>query len=243
MSEQHDPTEVLKSRVGARIAGIQSVMYSAHTADDHRVPRVRAALAQWRRAAGKMPHDDPIAWTNILGPSPVGRDDSDMLLPEELQESRNPSEPSQWEWAAFTALTLYALHQQSQSTGMHVYARGGQQRVPNSVGYAFGKLARETGADSTKNRFDALLLARGTEAFLYQLRSAITQFRSKGIPLDYGLLAADLTRQRKTSRRQGMLLRWGRDFISGWRPAASGEKNTDDGAPAATRHSGIPTDN
>lgn len=226
-----DRIALLGQRVGARLAGIQREMFTPHGRRDRR-PCIRAALAEWRRAAGREPQDDPIAWVSVLGPSPIDGGTGEALLPEVLQAAPLDQEPSRWERAAFTVLTLYALHQQSQPTGMHVHVDASARRTPNSVGHAYGRLARATGAGSTKNRFDALLLARGADTLHTQLRSAIALFRSHGIPLDYGLLAQDLVRLGFSKGRQSVLLRWGRDFIAGWKPAASGRPTRADAADA-----------
>ena len=60
-------------------------------------PQRRAELAELRRGVGRQPGDLPALWGALL---------ADM--PEQLQGSNGPSKA---EWAVYTALTLFALHQ------------------------------------------------------------------------------------------------------------------------------------
>ena len=62
-------------------------------------PQRRAELAELRRGVGRQPGDLPALWGALL---------ADM--PEQLQGSNGPSKA---EWAVYTALTLFALHQRS----------------------------------------------------------------------------------------------------------------------------------
>ena len=59
----------------------------------------KAILANLRRGAGRVPGELPELWGEFLGD-----------LPEELYGSKRG--PSRAEWAVYTALTLFALHQQ-----------------------------------------------------------------------------------------------------------------------------------
>lgn len=64
-------------------------------------PQRRAELAELRRGVGRQPGDLPALWGALL---------ADM--PEQLQGSNGPSKA---EWAVYTALTLFALHQQGEA--------------------------------------------------------------------------------------------------------------------------------
>ena len=64
-------------------------------------PQRRAELAELRRGVGSQPGDLPALWGALL---------ADM--PEQLQGSNGPSKA---EWAVYTALTLFALHQQGEA--------------------------------------------------------------------------------------------------------------------------------
>lgn len=92
-------------------------------------PQRRAELAELRRGVGRQPGDLPALWGALL---------ADM--PEQLQGSNGPSKA---EWAVYTALTLFALHQQGEAgvsmnqpgrTGPRAACSGGstrwQRRIP-----------------------------------------------------------------------------------------------------------------
>lgn len=92
-------------------------------------PQRRAELAELRRGVGRQPGDLPALWGALL---------ADM--PEQLQGSNGPSKA---EWAVYTALTLFALHQQGEAgvsmnqpgrTGPRAVCSGGstrwQRRIP-----------------------------------------------------------------------------------------------------------------
>ena len=64
-------------------------------------PQRRAELAELRRGVGRQPGVLPALWGALL---------ADM--PEQLQGSNGPSKA---EWAVYTALTLFALHQQGEA--------------------------------------------------------------------------------------------------------------------------------
>ena len=116
--------------------------------------------------------------------------------------------PSRSEWAAFTALTLFAVHQQSQSKAMHENRTG--------LGYAIGRLAQRRDSESIKPRFDALVLTRTTGGLVHHLRSLVTILRDEQIPVDYGRLAQDLASTRDRGGWDRVALAWARDFARGF---------------------------
>ncbi len=68
------------------------------TGDERRYPG-RAELARMRQGIGKRPGDIPELWGMLFAD-----------VPEEMEGKWN--EPAGVEWAVYTALTLYVLHQQ-----------------------------------------------------------------------------------------------------------------------------------
>ncbi|MDR8019337.1 type I-E CRISPR-associated protein Cse2/CasB [Nesterenkonia aerolata] len=164
-------------------------------------PTHKATLAQLRNAVGRRPEQSPVAWTKVI----------DEILPEFPESQLSTDSPSNAEWAAFTALTHWAMHQQSVPAAMHKSAK-----IPSiNFGYSIGKLAAGRESTSIKPRFDALLLSTHESATLHHLRSLIQLLRSSTIPTDYGLLAEDLATLRSTGGRQKVALRWGRGFSRG----------------------------
>ena len=159
----------------------------------------RAALARLRQAVGRTPEKDPLAWSVVL----------EQIVPDFPARFLGQSdEPSPQESATFTALTLYALHQ-----------RGNTQRMyePDmALGRSMGRLAHGAGSGSIKPRFDALMAARTDAALAYHLRTLTALLSSHGIPTDHALLAENLVKLKNPSRRDGVLLRWGREFARGY---------------------------
>jgi len=154
-----------------------------------------AALAALRRAATMAPGESPEAWDHTLQDLPSTGWDSDA--------------PSWNEQAAHTAITLYAVHQQSRRIAVHVRGRG--------LGHAARRLI-EHGAseEAVTRRFHSIGLASTAEARNFHLRALITQLRGGGgrapISLDYGLLADQLV-WLQTRHADRVRLAWGREFV------------------------------
>lgn len=163
----------------------------------------RATLSRLRRAAGTAPGDDPIAW---------GLATEELLPNLPAHEIGRSDEPSHGEWAAFTALAMFAIHQQSQSSLMH--------RPSASIGSAVGELKIASNSESIKARLDALQTAQSKKAIQYHLRSIINLLNSYDIPLDYGLVALDLKKLLIPKQRPGVVIRWGRDYVRALHPAS-----------------------
>lgn len=206
MTETAPPT--LREVIGRRVGALQ------HAHLDGRAPQARATLSTLRRAVSRDPGRDPLAWGLVL------EGDEGDILPEHLLGRSD--EPSRAEWAAYTALTCYAVHQQSQSRPMHVPG--------SSFGEAIGKLVPRT-SESVKARFDALLTSAGFTAMRYHLRSLVTLLRSEGVAFDYGRFAEDLARLQDPRARDRVLLAWGRDYVKGRYPRPVMPTGQDDVAP------------
>ncbi len=124
------------------------------------------------------------------------------------------------------ALALFGLHQQSQDRPMH--------RRGVSVGEALRHL-RDSGRFS-EQALDARVNAAATSthgaALLVHLRGLVTQLRTAGEPLDYGLLEADLRDFQWPQGRARVRRRWGISYY-GWRPAAPAAQNTAGAGPGS----------
>ena len=112
-------------------------------------PQRRAELAELRRGVGRQPGDLPALWGALL---------ADM--PEQLQGSNGPSKA---EWAVYTALTLFALHQQGEA-GISMNQPG------RTLGGAVRQLAEDLyqyqfvdGAPNVRLRWGRDLYASSTE--------------------------------------------------------------------------------
>ena len=143
---------------------------------------VRAQLAMLRRGVGKKPGDLPELWGILFGD-----------LPEEFLSVSG--EPTREEWAVYTALTLYALHQQgSEATG----PEGCMHRPGRRLGAAARQLVT---VEEEEER-----IARR------HLRGLVRLLRGGKIPLDYAQLAADLYNFQFPDGAARVRLAWGQDF-------------------------------
>jgi len=175
-------------------------------------PQRRAELAELRRGVGRQPGDLPALWGALL---------ADM--PEQLQGSNGPSKA---EWAVYTALTLFALHQQGEA-GVSMNQPG------RTLGGAVRQLAEKTSAgqdwteSSVLRRFNALVTAEEITEISHHLRGMIqllSAAKDGGIPLDYPQLAADLYELQCADPRYAQTpanvrLRWGQDLYRDPKPA------------------------
>lgn len=155
---------------------------------------LRAALAELRRGVGKRPGDVPQLWGYFL-----------QDMPEEFFGDK---EPSKAEWAVYTSLTLFALHQQGKDP---------KSDAMNKEGYSFGtavnKLVHnEDERERVARRFYAAATASSMEELSHHMRGIIQLLRGEGIPLDYPMLAADLYRYQFSSLVSNVRLKWGQDF-------------------------------
>lgn len=170
----------------------------------------RAALARLRRAIGHEPGTDIEILDLTIDPDG----------PRPAQEA-----PTAGERAIHVALTLYAVHQQSQDRPMHVRGR--------SFGTALGRLRYVDGEENPGviRRFQALGTATDLAEATVHARALVTLLRGAGQGFDYGLLARDLVALQDPRRAQTIRLAWGRDFFR-TRPAVPG--TAADGADTTT---------
>lgn len=153
-----------------------------------------AMLAQLRRGAGKLPQEVPELW-GLCGI-------------ERLYEEQDLSEKEavRAEAALFLAVTLYALHQQSQGDkGMH--------KNGVDLGEAVRRLMPDDSIDETiRRRFVRLGTATTRQALAYRLREIVTLLRRDSIPLDYARLAQQLYLAQHPDGMRRVRERWGRAF-------------------------------
>lgn len=168
--------------------------------------RVKAELANLRRGVGHAPGDLPELWGVLFDG-----------FPEALM-SRS-GEPTRAEWAASTALTLYAVHQQGRKlTERSMDARGA------SLGRSVRRLAHsEDDLERVRRRFNAFATAGDRVECAHHLRGLVHLLRAEGIPLDYPELARDLYWFQTEDGAQRVRLRWGQDF---YRRATTDEDET-----------------
>lgn len=156
----------------------------------------RAALANLRRGIGRSPGELPELWGSFLQEMP----------PEFFAQSGTPTAA---EWAVYLALTLFALHQQSQDKPMCAQGAG--------IGQAVRRLAAGQREDPQESgafkRFSALITSDSIEEVSHHLRGLVQLLRSEGLPLDYPQLAFDLFELQFPDSAPRVKLRWGQDYF------------------------------
>lgn len=184
------PRGDLGEHVARTVNGLQ-----ARLLRDKPDPEAVSALARLRRAVGRDPGFDYTL-------------DQYLQVPEDLLGylPNNGAGATDAEYAVHDAVTLYALHQQSQRERMHTDGRG--------LGWAMADLVRvSSGPDGVRRRFAALGTASSYAESIYHLRSLIIMLRGHQIPLDYGLLANDLRTLRRPGGHPVVQAAWGREFF------------------------------
>ncbi len=160
-------------------------------------PMVRAELANMRRGIGKKPGELPELWGMLFGD-----------LPENLLGTTR--EPSRAEWAIYSALTLFALHQQGNSPKTHP-----MHKEKESLGKAVRRLAPIRETDEFKRiqrKLHIAAVSDDMDELAYRLRGLVQLMRSECIPLDYVQLATDFYWYQMPEQIPAVRLQWGRDF-------------------------------
>lgn len=158
----------------------------------------KARLAKLRRGIGKKPGELPELWGMFL-----------QGMPEELMSKSG--EPSYAEWAIYTALTLFALHQQGHSEPMN--AEGSEYHL----GQAVRKLApnRDDEDDEAKNIMLKFSIAAGSDDMVelsYRMKMIVILLGNGDVKLDYVDFAKDLFLFQFEASRDKVRLKWGQDF-------------------------------
>ena len=156
----------------------------------------RASLARLRRGIGHVPGELPELWGEYL-----------TDLPEAFFS--HGEEISRAEWAVYTALTMFAMHQQGKSRDSEPMHRSGV-----SLGTAANRLIKQESEDRERiaRRFYPTATASDMIELSHHLRGLVSLFRSESIPLDYARLAADLFLFQNPDTVDRVKLRWGEDF-------------------------------
>lgn len=149
-------------------------------------------LAALRRASTAAPGSDPRVWELTVAGLDV--------------PAGTPDEPTDDERAAHAALTLYAIHQQSQTASMHRAGHGLGRSVRALV------LPDKSNEKAVRRRFESLGTASTFAELMDHARGLVRQLRSAAVPLDYGRLADDLAALQDPSAAAGVRLRWGREY-------------------------------
>ncbi|MFG3043995.1 type I-E CRISPR-associated protein Cse2/CasB [Streptomyces sp. NPDC048202] len=141
-------------------------------------------LAALRAGLGRQAFTEPRLW-------PYYRTPTDGAVTRELQ-------------AEHAALSLYGLHQQSQSLSMH--------RPGVRTGKALRALHERFGEEAVDRRVAATVGSTTVTAFVHRLRGLVTQLRSIQQPLDYDRLMQDILRWHFPDGRSQVRRQWGLAF-------------------------------
>ncbi|MFJ5547994.1 type I-E CRISPR-associated protein Cse2/CasB [Streptomyces sp. NPDC093225] len=199
----------LRQAVGLHIRTLQTGYL------DDRADAVQA-LARLRRGVGRQPTETPDLW------GLVGVEGFHAAYLAQRKRPAGDAEALRAERAAHVAVTLWAVHQQSnRSKRMHV-ADG------PSVGTAVRRLTSGTDADDPLRK---RLVRAGTSSTLdvlaHRLRDLVTLLRTAEVPLDYGLLAEQLDQWQRPGGPARVRQAWGRSFHA-YRPPTAGTANGGD---------------
>lgn len=154
-----------------------------------------ADLAALRRGVGRAPGSVPEMW-------PYYR----AIVDDAVAASGGVPRSLEAEHAA---LTLFSVHQQSQSACMH--------HADVGVGAALLRLRRSEkfSVDALDRRVHAAATATDAGELVAHLRGLVTQLRAISQPLDYSSLARDVYDWRFPDSRARVRRRWGLQYY-GW---------------------------
>ncbi len=162
----------------------------------------QVALAQLRRGVGKEIGELP----GLLG----------FVLPTDEITSWRDGELMA-EKAIYTAITLYAFHQQGGDICMSSGMADGEQSVSdrNSFGHTVRRLVqKKENEDAVLRRFNKVLTAKDLAELSTHARALIGLLKKEGISLDYPSFAVDLYWFQQADRRRSILLKWGKGYYT-----------------------------
>jgi len=170
----------------------------------HNEAQAREQMAALRGAVTREPGEVPATWalTQVRVPDDAG----DAPTPEEV--------------AVHTAMTLYAVHQQSRTDPMFYPGKG--------LGHASRELIGPPDQEnpSARKRFNALVTSTTITELRHHLRDLVSLLRARGITLDHAMLADDIVRFQRPGGAKEVRLAWARQYHF---------MSTADGADSASR--------
>lgn len=194
----------MTTQVSAAQSATQRIIRRLEAGKENHVPFAARDMATLRRAAGREPGECPEAFgiiTSAVDP-----------------EYQGDGWVSNVERAAFVAVTLWALHSQSQPTPMH---RGSTpERKAINIGQAVRQLACQESPGALEDhtimkRWRYLIAADTVDMFAARARAIVSRLRGAGIGFDYTDLAAALVHwESYPEHRRRVLISWSRDFPS-----------------------------
>ena len=170
----------------------------------HNEAQARGELAALRSAVAREPGEVPDTWelTQVEVPDNAG------------------DAPTREEIAVHTAMTLYAVHQQSRTDPMFHPGKG--------LGHASRELIGPPDQEnpSARKRFNAMVTSTTITELRHHLRDLVSLLRARGITLDHAMLADDIVRFQRPGGAKDVRLAWARQYHF---------MSTADGADSASR--------
>ena len=159
--------------------------------DDNKSRRARGELAALRRGVSRSPGELPEIWELTRVEVPDGAGDA----------------PTWEEIAVHTAMTLYAVHQQSRTEPMFRPSVGLGSAAHDLVG-------RDEENPSARARFNALVTSTTVAELRHHLRGFVSLLRARGFALDHAMLADDVLRFQQPGGAKKVRLAWARQYYS-----------------------------
>ncbi|EGX58184.1 CRISPR-associated Cse2 family protein [Streptomyces zinciresistens K42] len=186
------------------------------------------ALARLRRGIGRPAGETPDLW-GLIGTEPLYERYERGDLTEEAM--------GRAEEAAYAAVTLWSLHQQSHHTArMH-------RRPGPELGAAVRRLHPGTEIDEpTRKRFVRAGTAATPAELGGRLRDLVLLMRRESVPLDYGLLADQLHTWQQAGGPARVRRSWGRSYLAVRPVPAGGDRNDTGGGTADEPDTTTPED-
>ena len=153
--------------------------------------RARGELAALRKGVSRSPGELPEIWELTEVPPPEHAGDA----------------PTGEEIAVHTAMTLYAVHQQSRTEPMFRPGIGLGSAAHDLVG-------RDEENPSARARFNALVTSTTVAELHHHLRSFVSLLRARGIALDHAMLADDIFRFQQPGGAKKVRLNWAHQYYS-----------------------------
>lgn len=165
----------------------------------------KAMLARLRNSIGRDISQTVGVWQEVFAEMPL-----EFLSPDGVVTKE--------ESAVFTALQLYALHQQGSSASVNAHDLESEENVENisnkwmNIGYSLSELRTGEDAPSIDRRFNAMITSATFQEMAVHLRHLISIFKSKSsAKINYAKLAEDLF-WFQNGKQEQIRLRWGQSY-------------------------------
>ncbi|MBB1247233.1 type I-E CRISPR-associated protein Cse2/CasB, partial [Streptomyces durbertensis] len=193
-------TESTQERVVHLTGTLIAPLQRGYLADE---PHAVAALARLRRGAGRTAGQVPDLW-GLLDLDPLHEPPDDRTRPlseRELVRAEN---------AVLLALTLWAFHQQSRGSAMHV---PDSHKDPRGLGAATRRLMPpDDVTEPVRRRLVRAGTAPDLPTLAQRLRELVSLLRGEDVALDYALLAGQLYAWQWPGGAVPVRAAWGRSF-------------------------------